>query len=46
MIVDTWALLSIAFGEPDAGRLVDAITDAPGARMAAPRRVEPAMRDG
>ncbi|MGC8475347.1 MAG: type II toxin-antitoxin system VapC family toxin [Acetobacteraceae bacterium] len=46
MIVDTSALLAIAFGEPDAGRLVDAITDAPGARMAAPSWVEPAMRDG
>ena len=43
MIVDTSALLAIAFGEPDAARFVDAMTGASGTEMAAPGWVEAAI---
>ncbi|MCC6719898.1 MAG: type II toxin-antitoxin system VapC family toxin [Acetobacteraceae bacterium] len=43
MIVDASAMLAIALAEPDAPRLLDALTAAPRARMPAPTWLEATM---
>jgi ribonuclease VapC len=43
MVVDTSAVIAILMGEPDAGRLRDAILDAPIARMSMASVVEAAI---
>jgi ribonuclease VapC len=43
MIVDTSALLAVLLDEPEAGRILDAIVDAPSPRMSAANWLEVAM---